>query len=299
MSFRNMGRSLLQPNSILLCIALLAGTGGATFARSYLQGRALATEKELSHRYQPRAVVVASRDIDAGETLNQQSLALREIPRDFIPGGALSAAEAALVLGKRSAMRLRRGDPMTVSSVLTHEASLAALVPAGRRAFTLSVDDVNAHAGLLQAGDRIDLYYSVGQGENGSSLSLLLEQVPVLATGAVLARGAAFHSAAVEEPGSFGSITLLVTADEAARLVLAERTGTLTVVLRAANDTAVTVLNTRNSQMLLRSPDSGRRNAGARSERVEVLLGGDGNSEPRRMFLAVGPSPADLQVVAP
>ena len=274
MNIKTLGRLLIHPNVVLLSIALVTGTAGASLAHNYLEKRAQATDQVLSRRYEARAVVVAGRDIEAGEPLSRSAMALRNIPRDFIPSGAVTADQASVLLGQRSARALHRGDPLTSYSVQAPLRSLAALVPPGWRALTLSVDEVNAHAGLLRAGDKIDLFYSQSQGATGSTLTLLLDKVPVLATGATLAQASIVRAG--EEASSFSSLTLLVTAEEAARIVLAGQTGALTVVLRSIDDTAATVLKTRSSQLLVSTPSSATHSTRTSSERVEVLLGGAG-----------------------
>jgi pilus assembly protein CpaB len=287
MKLLNSARSLLHPNVLLLSAALLAGTAGATLARNYLERRAQATDQQLSLRFAPRSVVVAGRQIQAGEQIGQEALAIRSIPQDFIPGDAVSAEQASSVLGRRSVLQLQRGDPLVKTNLRAPAGSLASLVTPGQRALTLSVDDVNTHAGLLKAGDRVDIYYSMNANAGAATLSLLLERVAVLATGSILVRPSGSRTSSDHNPEGFESITLLVSADDAARLVLAEHTGSLTVVLRATDDESPTTLRTRTSKDLWHTVQK----SGAPTqpnEQVELLLGGSGGISPRRAFLVVG-----------
>jgi pilus assembly protein CpaB len=288
-------KSLLHPNVLLLGVAMLAGTSGAWFARIYLEGRARTTDEQLSRRFQPRNVVVAGRDIQAGESIETEALAIRSIPRDFVPGGVVSAEQVSSLVGRRSVLQLRRGDPLVISNLRPPSSSLSALVGPGQRALTLSVDEVNAHAGLLKAGDYVDLYYSTNGNAGRATLILLLDRVSVLATGTTLPQSKTSRISAAREGESFQSITLLMTADDAARVVLAERTGTVTVVLRSGEDATPTYLKTRSSQDLQRAPGSRQRASGESGEQVELLLGGSGGITPRRVFLQVGSLPSVAQ----
>ncbi len=93
-------------------------------------------------------------------------LALRKMPSDFLPSGALTGSQAKAIIGERLAIGLRRGDPLQAAIVTSRDNQvLSNLVQNGGRALTIPVDEMNSMGGLLGAGDVVDLYYSRSQGD--------------------------------------------------------------------------------------------------------------------------------------
>lgn len=279
-------RLLLQPNLLLAVVGILAGVMGAVAAGRVVQARALAAESALNARYQPSEVVVAARDLPAGQVLEPAMLALRRMPRDFLPSGSLHGEQAGTVVGGRLNVGLRRGDPLQAAIVGSRDSqALSSLVRHGRRAMTISVDDSNSMAGLLQAGDVVDLYYSRSQGD-GTVLTPLLERIEVLAAGEALARIAPDPHRAPDPGRGFSTLTILVTPEDAARVVLAQSSGTLTVLLRSQADDGPLTVATRSSRLLL-AQGRGRHTAEGRADAIELIVGGTGAVVPEVSVLEV------------
>ena len=90
------------------------------------------------------------------------------------------------------------------------------------------------------------------------------------------------------DSNDYSTVTLLVDAEEAARIILAQRTGSLSVALRPVADAAPSQLHTRDSRNLLQGGTAIGRSAGSRDNRIELLLGGFGGPAPRRVMLLPG-----------
>jgi Flp pilus assembly protein CpaB len=73
-------------------------------------------------------------------------------------------------------------------------------------------------------------------------------------------------------------------------VVLAQQSGTLSVVLRSRQDQQQAPVVVRSSRELLRSGD--RRHVAEPAATVEVLTGGNGDVTPARSWLAIGSSVA-------
>ncbi|MEO8308949.1 MAG: Flp pilus assembly protein CpaB [Pseudomonadota bacterium] len=279
----------LRPNVLLSALGMAAGVSGAVAAGHLLQARTLAAEAALNARYRPSEVVVAARDLPAGQLLEPGMLALRRMPTDFIPSGVLTASQAKAIIGERLAIGLRRGDPVQAAIVTSRDNQiLSNLVRNGARALTISVDDTNSMSGLLGAGDMVDIYYSRSQND-GAVLAPLLERVEVLAAGEAVANDKVI--ARGPDPGrGFSTLTILVSPEDAARVVLAQSTGTLTVLLRAPADVSPASVATRNSKLLFVQRRAGV--AGDRGiESVELIVGGNGGAVPHVSQMNIGRSP--------
>lgn len=278
-------RTIFRWNVLLPVTALVAGAAAAAGAGHYVKARADEAERQLRERYQARAVVVASRDVKRGQQLEGSALAVREMPRDFVPADAVNPARAGELLGGRAAIDIRRGTPVVPAALLATrtEEPLAAQLVEGRRALTIQVDEVNSLSGQLRPGDTVDLLYSRSESA-ASKLVPLLERVQVLATGT----STSSQDQSVDVPGErdFNTVTLLVTSDEAARIVLAEQAGRITVLLRSAADVQPVDIGTRDSRDLMRGAGAASARTGS-DPRIELLTGGHG-AEPARSWLTIG-----------
>ncbi len=143
---------------------------------------------------------------------------------------------------------------------------------------TIAVDQVNSQAGNLLPGDWVDLYYSRSDG-GGAVLIPLLQRVEVLAAGATLLAGDEEADPAAADR-NFSTITLGLSGTDAARVVLAQQSGILSVVLRSPLDTSEMPAEPRSSQELLLRPSRARSASG--DTRIEMLVGGNGGVTPDR-----------------
>jgi pilus assembly protein CpaB len=120
------------------------------------------------------------------------------------------------------------------------------LLRTGERAVTISVDQIMSNDGMLIYGDRVDLMLLMekdAQGtseQNPDSLLPLLQNVRVLSVGkrALVTRDADLSNDQ-QNPDldpTYSTLTVGVSADDAARLLLARDLGSITVMLRNRSD---------------------------------------------------------------
>jgi pilus assembly protein CpaB len=219
--------------------ALVAGALGFGLlavlgANAYIQERVDLERARLAGEHERVEVLVARRALQKGEILGPDTLAVRALPRHLLPGGALSPARIDAVQGLKLQWPLQAGEPVLASAVFAAESQgLSSRLRTGGRAMTIAVDETNAISGLLQPGDRIDLLLSwrpapVGGTTQPEITRSVMQDVVVIATGR--------HARATpQEEGagrSFSAITVEVDPDQAQRLVVAQRSGRLTAVLR-------------------------------------------------------------------
>jgi pilus assembly protein CpaB len=103
----------------------------------------------------------------------------------------------------------------------------------------VAVDEVNSVSGMLAPGDRIDLLFSTRpprtDGRAATEVTApLMQDLLILATGQLTERQRV--QGQTDRNGAFTSITVAVTPDQAQRLVLAQRSGRLTALLRNPTD---------------------------------------------------------------
>lgn len=285
-------RWMVRTDTVLLMLAILAGIAAAVLSGRFLGARAEAAEASLRSRYEVKEVVVAAADLSPGESLDTTRLAVRKMPREFLPPDAVPASRAGELLGTQAAIQIRRGTPVVAAALHTYKPPLrlSTVLEGERRALTIAVDQVNSQAGNLLPGDWVDLYYARSEGGD-AVLVPLLQHVEVLAAGTRL-------MGSESEPGrsnddDFSTITLGLSATEAASVVLAQQSGSLSVVLRGKSDISRIPADPRNSRELLLKPARARSSTPIET-RTEVLVGGNGGLTPERSWLPVGQSRAAL-----
>lgn len=280
-----------NPRTAPWFVALVAGLGAFWAARSYLADQVETTQSRYAIQFEMVRVVVASRDLQSGDVLDTENLAVRAFPARYAPSDIVREGESHRLEGRVVIGAVKAGDLLRESATTAARSRhLSSLIEPGRRALTIEVGEVDTFAGLLRVGDRVDLLL---RSDHTSSISLsnrmpdpsitsLLQSVRVLATGASISANDAPDAAGVSESSrQFGTITLEVSPEEALRIALAQANGEFTVVLRGSGDTT-TVSPTRLtlSQVLgLVAERVGKRSP---SRTVEFIIGGRGGQPSKR-----------------
>jgi pilus assembly protein CpaB len=280
-------RNVLQSNILLAAMALATGVLAAWLGARHLNTRAATLEQDVRQRYAASPFIVATRDLAKGQRVEASALSIRSMPRAFAPADALSPESAGMLIGGRTAIAIRRGTPVVQSALLSEQSRerLSEQLPDGMRALTIQVDQLNAISGHLEAGDAVDLFYSRPRG-SGAVLVPLMERVRVLATGDITEAQAVDQSAGQLADG-FTTVTLLLSAADSHRVVLAEQTGRLTLVLRRSSDQGSLEARSFDSSELLKAAHAGKSHAPGTFRTVELLIGGNGGS-PARSWLSPG-----------
>lgn len=217
-------------------VILLAGTCGVSAAVGINQLRAPApTEVEP----ETAPIVVAAVNIPRGRMVTEDDLQVRQWPKDLLPDGAVTTLEEAV---QRAAITpLVVEEPVLNAKLATKDAGrgLAALIPKGMRAYTIQATKVASNvAGFVLPGNRVDVLLNLrGRPDDetgGGSTTTLLQSVEILAVDQQLDAPAENKS----DPNDLRSVTLLVTADQAAKLDLGQNLGQLTLSLRNPEDKA-------------------------------------------------------------
>jgi len=233
-SFTLRHRSLL-----LFAVALAFGALAVFGARGYIAERLEVEKARLLPRQATVEVVVARRDLDRGELVAPENMAVREVPAEFLPGTVIRPERFEHFVGARLEQPMRSGEPLLAGAIAGADAgNFSSRIRQGIRAMSILVDEVNSVSGMLQPGDRIDLLFSVrppvasGQPPAQEVTTTLMQDLAVLATGRQVRAGAEDGNGARH----FTAITVEVSPEQAQQLIVAQRTGKLTAMLRHPDD---------------------------------------------------------------
>lgn len=297
---------------MLLGGALALGTLCFVGANYYMSNYLTEAETRLAGSYKTRKVMVVKVDVPAGTVLSEENLAVRSIPERYLASTSLTPDELDMVRGQKAIVALKSGDPIDRAALeRADNPALSTTLAVGQRAITFPVDEISSINGMLVPGDIIDLVFTGGgttansyrqaRAEDGTPKELMhvrpiLQAVPVIATGkttqkrVVQTEGGGQREVNVD----FNTVTLTVTPAQAEQVLLAQKLGALTAVLRNPDDKAVlrkAVLDEASFKQV-----AGRPAGGPGGRYIEMIIGGLGTPGGSRTLAAqAGDTPVPKQ----
>jgi pilus assembly protein CpaB len=264
----------LGKNWIVLGAALAVGGVAAFSVQRYIRGQML--EIEARDRKEMVKVVVAKDNLPKGGKLSANTMAVREVPREWLHSNAITPAQFERAEGGVLAHPASKGEPVLWAQLEAPKPpSFSTRLAAGRRAVTVPVDEISSLSGMVEPGDLIDLIVSVRKGDRHVTFALM-QSVSVLATGTRVSPGER------EGPArTFTTITLDASPEEAQRVIAAREVGRITALLRAPGDKAP-VSSQRADSLVLLGLNEGSA-AGMGWSNVPVIYGGGPIKDPGRL----------------
>ncbi|MCY2994247.1 MAG: Flp pilus assembly protein CpaB [Planctomycetota bacterium] len=226
---------------LLIAIALACGLVAAVGAARYMG------ENHNTAEIPSVKILVATHEININEELNGDKLELVEWPRNRLPKGTVS--ELQKLADTHARTRLYPGEPILMSKVLAAGESNETLkVPLGYRVVSVKVNMESSVSNLVKPGDRVDLVVVIRSNSNRESISkTILRAVRVFAVNSETVRNAEHDSA----PLDIRAASLLVTPDQAEKLLMAAELGQLRLALRSPDDISVEETTGCSYQQLL------------------------------------------------
>lgn len=246
---------------IILSVAVLCGLLASIVVVRYVRKQ---EQLASAGRIELRPVVIAANDIPIGTRLTAAVVAKRDWPRSGVPQGASSDPEE--VLGRLVKGEIARGEPILEQRLFPKDLSgapgiMSVMVPPGKRAMAVGVNEVIGVSGFILPKDRVDVIATRTDQAMSKSTETILQNVEVLAVGKRLEQEGKQN---IEVP----TVTLAVTPEEAERLALALNEGKIHIVLRPIMDPHKVHLAT-----LTRQSSAGRGTTGARHAAVRTQGG--------------------------
>ena len=218
---------------IALGVALVLGVLAVYLANVFLSRT---EEKTQVAAAGTTKVAVAAVPLDYGVEVTPEKIRFVDYPTSSLPAGTYRTVNDLMPMGKkRVALRPMQVNELILASKISGEgqnASIAALLPDGKRAAAVRLNDVSGVAGFIQPNDAVDVLVtrqSGGGGEARQVTDVLLQNIRVIAIdqNAKNADGT---------PAIAKTATLEVEALDAQKLALAQQVGALSLVLRKAGE---------------------------------------------------------------
>ncbi|MGH6834281.1 MAG: Flp pilus assembly protein CpaB [Methylocella sp.] len=188
-------------------------------------------------------VLVAAKELDIGNYVDVADLRWDAWPKDHIPEGLIrkSASPAGVeeLRGSIARANFAPGEPLRREHLSKSSDFLAAVLRPGMRAVAINIDaqgSSTAGGSILPPNDRVDVVHTFLDAHAGNSF---FSQI-ILTNIRVLAIGQNFQEKNGEHVVNGVNATLEVTPIQAETLVLAQRTGQLSLILRSMTDAKAT-----------------------------------------------------------
>ncbi len=247
----------IEKQKLILISGVVLGIVAILMTKIYLdqqrqEADAQAKKSLVKMQANQTVVLVAKHDIPSGSVIESHMIDSSIVPNQFIQPQVATSIDR--VLGMVSLAPISKGEQISLSKLSKARkesgggSSLAGNTPAGKRAISISVDNIASVSGMVMPGDYVDVIATLQvpvQGPDGQMSSQvavvpLFQNVLVLAvgqnTGSVGKTGSRYEE---KEVSSSGLITLALGPQEANLIAFVQEQGKMRLTLRSPADANV------------------------------------------------------------
>lgn len=233
-------------NLVMFLLSLAVGAVGVYYSKQYIETEISSYKASLEKKEVLTEVVVPRRKLTRGEVVAASDLQVHKLPQQYIDPNVVLESTFETAVGQRVEFDMEPGLPLLWAHLEGGMSpTFSGKVPAGLRAMTIRVDEINSISGFLQPKDRIDLLLSYGATAE-KKIFPILQNVNVIATGV---------QTYVDKTGSgqrpFTTITIQLNPEQAKKITLAQQVGKITAMLRNPDDESPLSENPMTTDQLL------------------------------------------------
>lgn len=243
---------------LTIIIGIVMALAAVLLVKVYLdqQRRAVRIEAQrqlAKERTNQTSVLVAKTDIAKGAIIEAEMVDSAIVPNQYVQPQAVTSLDR--IGGMVTVVPIAKGEQITLSKLLSSKqagaSSLAMATPVGKRAVTISVDNIASLGGMISPGDYVDVIGMLPipvevQGQKTAQLATvpLFQNVLVLAVGQQLGsmvREATRYKKEEKQEAS-PIITLALTPQEANIIAFVQEQGKIRLILRSPADSQTEVV---------------------------------------------------------
>jgi pilus assembly protein CpaB len=243
----------MRITSLLTLIAGLGVAGGSAYlARDLLEAKYAQGEVKQCTNELVR-VVVATQDIAFGKVIDAAKLETIDWPASAVPPGGFTQLSNLLPASgtepRRAKMAIAKGELILASKVSNFGEKVTIVQSLGpdSRAISIKVTADTGVGGFVTPGDKVDVILTHGKAEELKTVTII-QNVRVIGVDQEA-------NAEKEKPGVAKTVTLEVTAEDSQKLALAQKAGTLSLVLRTIENEDESILEAISLRDVLREPE--------------------------------------------
>jgi len=191
--------------------------------------------RAASDKEQTKSVLVAIKEININQPLNEQNVRVEQWPSRQIPQGSLGQLKQ--IDAKFARIRLYPGEPILAAKVMDwNDASSSLKIPKGFRAVSVKVTMDSSVSSLIEPGDKVDVIVVMKRSQDAPAMSkTILKLVQVFAVNTEMGKSPE-KDKTLEE---VRTISLLLDPEGAERLAMGQEMGTVRLTLRGPDDPLV------------------------------------------------------------
>jgi pilus assembly protein CpaB len=205
---------------VMILLSLIAGVAAVILAAQWVG-------QQAAENTTP--VVVASRDLDLGTPLSPAMVQVVPWPSGAVPAGSFK--ELKQLEGRVARSPAFKGEPILEAKLAPQgtKGGLNSIIPGGKRAISVRVNEVVGVAGFALPGSYVDIMVNTRDSKDSAVSKIVLKRILVLAVAQEANRDET-------KPKVVNAVTLEVTPEEAEKIDLARSIGSLSLVLRNSID---------------------------------------------------------------
>lgn len=262
-------------NLVMFVLSLVVGGVGVFYSKQYIESEISSYKASLEKKEILTEVVVPRRKLMRGEVLAASDLQVHKLPQQYIDPNVVLESTFETAVGQRVQYEMEPGLPLLWAHLEGGMSpTFSGKVPAGLRAMTIRVDEINSISGFLQPKDRIDLLLSYGATAE-KKIFPILQNINVIATGI---------QTYVDKTGvgqrPFTTITIQLNPEQAQKITLSQQVGKITAMLRNPDDESPLSEEPMTTAQLLNisapkpKPIKKIKRVAIASPRIEYIIGG-------------------------
>lgn len=248
----------LQRQQIFLIAGIVLALVSIFLIKIYLDQQKLASEREAAERFKKlqasqTAILIAKKDIPRGKEIEPEYFDVKVVPNQFVQPGAVTSADR--IAGMIAISTIYKGEQITLSklsNITRRTEGLSSITPEGKRAITLAVDNISALAGMIKAGDHVDVIAvmpipmktSENKIETDVKVFPLFQDISVLAVGQETLTPdeeavARYKKEITKKETISPVITVALTPQQASLVAFVQEHGKIRLTLRSAQDSTL------------------------------------------------------------
>lgn len=212
---------------VMILLSLLAGVVAVILAAKWVG-------QEAAQNTTP--VIVAQRDLELGAPLTPAMVQEVPWPTGAVPAGSFSDLKK--LEGRVVRSPMYKGEPVLEPKLAPEgtKGGLTSIIPAGKRAISVKVNEVVGVAGFALPGSYVDIMVNTMDNKDSKN-NREKEAVSIIVLKRILVLAVAQEANRDEtKPKVVSAVTLEVTPEEAEKIDLARSIGSLSLVLRNSID---------------------------------------------------------------
>jgi len=238
-------------------LALWLSIGAAIFAVVLLYSYTQQKSAEIAKTFgEQTRVVVATKDINEMETIQENMVEIRQVPKNFVQPAHIKQVEE--IVGLVALAPISKSEQILTTKIIEPgpETGLSLQVSPGKRAVTIPVDSVRGVAKLIKPGDRVDILAALDLSTGSSQkryIKTILQDTVIVATGAQITNelprihqeiGGKDYIRNLRTENDFSTITIEVPPAEAQKIIYIVSTNpsSIFVTLRHPSDNSYLAL---------------------------------------------------------